>query len=302
MKIDSIFNPLELMMLPSNERTLIFEDEFMLTDNINLPVKEDEISQFVPISYPYKFMFTLVIFCTKGHMRVRLNLTEYELKANDVLITLPNSIGECLEFSHECQLAILAYSGTNFSAEMNLAGTIQIRKFLTQHSLLHLSKEELEDFFIIYNQMRRKIQSTDYIFKKEVLMSCMQMLFYNCYNLIAIRSKTEHLPVESRQQMLFESFLEEVQKHYTRQRNINFYADILCITPKYLSQMVFKVSERYAGDWIRDYVILEAKAMLKSKKYTVQQVSDILNFANASFFGKYFKSTVGCSPRKYQVE
>lgn len=41
--------------------------------------------------------------------------------------------------------------------------------------------------------------------------------------------------------------------------------------------------------------------MLKSNKYTVQQVSDLLNFANASFFGKYFKAVVGCSPRKYQA-
>lgn len=301
MKEESIFNQLELMMLPSTERTLVFEDEFMLTDNFELPTCSDDISEFVPISYPFKLMFTLVIFCTQGHMRVRLNLTEYELKANDVLITLPNSIGECLEFDKECQVAILAYSGNGFSVEMNPAGAIQIRKFLTQNALLHLSKEELDDFFIIYNQMRQKIQSTDYIFKREVLMSYMQVLFCNGYNQIITHNRAEKLPAESRHQMMFESFLEQVQKHYTRQRNINFYADILCITPKYLSQIVYKMSGRYAGDWIRDYVTLEAKAMLKSKKYTVQQVSELLNFANASFFGKYFKAAVGCSPRKYQV-
>ena len=64
--------------------------------------------------------------------------------------------------------------------------------------------------------------------------------------------------------------------------------------------MVYAVSGRHAGDWIRDYVILEAKALLKSRKYTIQQISDMLNFANQSFFGVYFKKEVGCSPKAYQ--
>ena len=49
-----------------------------------------------------------------------------------------------------------------------------------------------------------------------------------------------------------------------------------------------------------NYVILEAKALLKSRKYTIQQISNMLNFANQSFFGKYFKDKVGCSPPAYQ--
>lgn len=81
---------------------------------------------------------------------------------------------------------------------------------------------------------------------------------------------------------------------------MQFYADRLCLTPKYLSQVVHAVSGRHAGDWIRDYVILEAKALLKSGQYTIQQVSDMLNFANQSFFGVYFKKAVGCSPTVYK--
>lgn len=58
-----------------------------------------------------------------------------------------------------------------------------------------------------------------------------------------------------------------------RERSISYYADKLCVTSKYLSQVVYKVSGRFAGDWITDFVILEAKALLKSRKYTVQQIA-----------------------------
>ncbi|MCS3310663.1 helix-turn-helix domain-containing protein [Bacteroides sp. BFG-637] len=91
-----------------------------------------------------------------------------------------------------------------------------------------------------------------------------------------------------------------MQKSYTKERSISYYADVLCITPKYLSQVIHNISGRFASDWIIDFVILEAKALLKSRKYTVQQVADMLNFANQSFFGKYFKNKVGCSPSEYQ--
>ena len=107
--------------------------------------------------------------------------------------------------------------------------------------------------------------------------------------------------MENRQQQLFDDFLELVQAHYNEHRCMTFYAEKLCLTPKYLSQVILEVSDRHATDWIRDYVILDAKALLKSGKYTVQQVGDLLNFSNASFFGKYFKAAVGCTPRKYML-
>ncbi|MEG1685562.1 MAG: helix-turn-helix domain-containing protein, partial [Bacteroides sp.] len=49
-----------------------------------------------------------------------------------------------------------------------------------------------------------------------------------------------------------------------------------------------------------EIVITDAKAQLKSTNLPVNQISDSLNFANVSFFGKYFKRYVGLSPQKYR--
>lgn len=64
--------------------------------------------------------------------------------------------------------------------------------------------------------------------------------------------------------------------------------------------VIKKLVERYSSDWIDDYVILEAKALLKSGKLTIQQISDELNFPSQSFFGKYFKRIAGVSPKEYK--
>lgn len=40
-----------------------------------------------------------------------------------------------------------------------------------------------------------------------------------------------------------------LKEHYTSERNIGFYADKLCLSPKYLSQMVLAASGRHVKDW-----------------------------------------------------
>lgn len=303
MREPSVFKNLDMMMLPTTERTLIFKDEFMLTDNLDLPV-EAQVEDFAATpGYPVKMNFTLTLFCTAGHMLVKLNLKEYRLEANDVLVILPGSIGECLEFSTDCQVVLLACSDNKYLNDSSSSLAVLFRKYLINQALIHISEEELQDFLTIYRLMRKKMEQTDFEFTREVLLGYMQVLSCNGYQWIIryYNKKEKEEKAESRQQKLFDSFLELVQKNYKEQRNIGFYAGRLCLTPKYMSRVIYQVSGRYAGDWINDYVILEAKALLKSKKYTVQQVCDMLNFSNPSFFGKYFKAAVGCSPRKYML-
>ena len=73
-KEDSIFKELHLLMLPDVGRTLIYGNELVLLDNIGMDVEEELVSDFVSPSYPFKLTFTLVMFCLRGTMRVRLQL------------------------------------------------------------------------------------------------------------------------------------------------------------------------------------------------------------------------------------
>ena len=84
------------------------------------------------------------------------------------------------------------------------------------------------------------------------------------------------------------------------ERSVKFYADQLCLTPKHLSGVVKEVSGKTVGEWIDELVILEAKALLNSSSMNIQEIADRLNFANQSFFGKYFKHYTGMSPKEYR--
>lgn len=298
---------LSLLMIPLNDRACIFEDEFIMADSFDREERPDdifskpEIQSFVASPYPFKIEFTMVLFCLGGSIRVRSNLMEYELQKNDIFFLQQGSIGQCLDISADCRMVFIAFSKGYLAMESNSQGAAIIRKFLVRHSVLRVSESDMEEQMQIYRALRRKIEQPDYLYKKkEVITGYMRVLAYNLCQLITpyVEVREEH--VGNRKKKIYDDFMDLVHEYYTEERNIGFYADKLCITPKYLSQMVYAVSGRHAGDWIRDYVILEAKALLKSRQYTIQQISDMLNFANQSFFGVYFKKEVGCSPKAYQ--
>ena len=299
---DSPFKELHLLMLPDIGRTLIYGNELVLLDNIGMDVEKELVSDFVSPSYPFKLTFTLVMFCLRGTMRVQLQLKEYVLSENDVLVVLPGTIGECLEVSAAAEVAIIGLSGHRLWKGQQSSLSMAFLRLLTATSLIHISSTQMEECMILYHSMRKKLEQPGYKFKLEAIAGYLQVFFYNGCQWLLEYDRQQVRKVESRQEKLFEDFLELVQTHYRAHRNMCFYAEKLCLTPKYLSQVIWEVSDRHAPDWIRDYVILEAKALLKSGRYTVQQVGDFLNFANASFFGKYFKAAVGCTPRQYMLK
>lgn len=77
---------------------------------------------------------------------------------------------------------------------------------------------------------------------------------------------------------IFKQFLKLVETHHYKERDISFYAEKLCLTPKYLSSIIRDVSGELAGNWIDNYVIIEAKALLISSNLTIQEICYKLNF------------------------
>ena len=79
-----------------------------------------------------------------------------------------------------------------------------------------------------------------------------------------------------------------------------FYADQLCLSPKYLSRLIKEVSGKSAPEWIDAYVMLEAKHLLKYTDISIKEIVFKLNFSNQTVFYKYFKAHTGMTPTEYR--
>lgn len=301
-KATSPFKNLNLVDLSILKNAVHLDNELILIDNLNISDTEIDTTQFF-IHYPVKLSFVIVIILFSGSMKFRINLEYFEAKAHDIITVQNGTIGEFLYTASESKIAVLAFNNEYFRMNTHLNTAMKLQQLTYHHPINHLSKEVLQETFTIYHLMKNKIAETGNPFRKEILKGYIQAFMYNTAN--CLLSHTQQKPIiasNDRSHEIHIRFIQAVQKYYMKERNVSFYANLLCITPKYLSQIIQKSSGRFAGEWIAEYVILEAKVLIKSRQYTIQQISEMLNFPNQSFFGRYFKKRVGLSPKEYQRE
>ena len=275
-------------------------NELILIDNFNFASTSDDESLFFT-QYPVKLSFTVVIIVFSGSMHYRINLEELWAYSNDLITVQKGAIGEFLHSSPDLQVAVIAFSNELFHMNDHPEVAMKMQQMLYENPVKHFSGENLKEIRMVYELMKKKIIENDNPFRKEILQGYVRALMYTILHklLETLQQVPEHIQ-NNRQHEIYMQFIREVQRNYQKERSVVYYADRLCITSKYLSQTVLKASGRLAGEWISEYVILEAKALIKSHCYTIQQISEILHFPNPSFFGRYFKKKVGCTPKAYQ--
>ena len=124
------FNALNLTTIPFDEQACVFENRFILAgdlDDTKPPrdlTRDPSMLPFLTTPYPFKIQFAMAHLCLSGSMRVRLNLNEYELHRNSLLIVTPGSIGQCLELSPDCRIILVALLNDYVITESNSEGAL----------------------------------------------------------------------------------------------------------------------------------------------------------------------------------
>ena len=258
----------------------------------------DNLTYFPVFQYPFKTDVTSVIISLKGCTKGAINMKSFSTKSPCLITLLADQILQYEEISDDFEGLFIVMS-KRFSD--SLFANVQERQplFLSAktYPYIPLSNEDLETLKTYYGMFHKIVNQKDNPHRLEIVKHLTLAFFYHTGSQIHKPAKEEQ---KSKQELLLERFFDCVQNHYKRERSVDFYADKLCLTPKYLSTVIRQTSGKTAGEWIDEYVVLEAKALLKSTNMTIQQISDELNFPSQSFFGKYFKRIVGMSPKEYR--
>lgn len=248
------------------------------------------------LGYPFKLDVTVAAICLRGTAKGAINLQSYAIQAPCLTIVLPNQIIQ-YEYISEDFSGLFIIMSRRFTDNLNIQGWSSLFLSIRNDPFIPLTKEVLESMVNYYNMMRRTIQVNDNPYRLSIAKHLTKAFFYGAgYH---FHKKTDDEKA-SKNEILLRKFFNYAEVHYKEQRGVAFYADKLCLTAKYLSTAIKEISGITASDWIDNYVVLEAKALLKSTNMTIQQISDELNFPSQSFFGKYFKRHVGVSPKEYK--
>lgn len=250
------------------------------------------------LQHPHRMETTGITLILEGDVMFNLDLNTHEITAPCMIIYSPGQILQYARRDKRHNVKHIHFSKgfldnmTKYFKDLSLFSH-QIKN----HPAIPLSHEDLKELLDFYDRARRVVLDVDNPHRMDIIIHMAALLFYDI--LSRIKAKPDEIFKSSRA-ILVNNFLNLVRDNHIEHRDLSFYAEKLCLTPKYLTTIIKKESGVSAADWIERHVILQAQALLKSTDLTIQQISDKLNFSSQVFFGKYFKRLVGVSPKDYR--
>lgn len=277
------------IVLPEKVSSIV-EREFWLHDDIT-----GEMLSLV--SDPVKFTAFTSIFVKKGRCKATINFMEFVVEAPCVVNVRCNNILQPTEMSRDF-LASFVVMSDDLAQQVfrGLQGT-PFPTVVSRSPFVKLTPELYCEFIEFYRSLRlmTRYESSPY-FKNLIKHSMLSFFYKTAYKCYQPLVEAFH----DYQSRLVDTFIRLVQENFRKERFLDYYATKLEITTKHLSRSVKKQTGYTAVEWIERFVILEAKALLKSTNLNIQQISEELNFPSQSFFGKYFKKYAGMSPKEYR--
>lgn len=259
------------------------------------------------LKYPFRFDGYLCLFCVKGSFKVHINLNSYDVTKNDLVILAPgNLINTSVMESENNKDLLLVMIGLSkdFISDISLDFNKIPHRSLSalDNPIFQLNEKQIAIANGLF-KMSLRVMSSNYTAKKEILGCITAAAIYIAIDLLSERDKEsnkEITGINPRLKSVFDRFIALVTEYHTSERGMAFYADKMCLTPKYLSKLIKQASGRSAPDWIDSFVILEAKNLLKYSGCTIKEIVFKLNFPNQSVFYKYFKAHTGITPSEYR--
>lgn len=274
----------------SSHKAVSEANDFMLFEDIS----KVEIGKT-----PTRLHVALFGLCTGGKHQVMINSKLHTFEENDYIVLFPNQVVS-LESKDPVNGIFFCLSNDTFESIMQrIQEMLSLFLYVRENPCQRLRPEDAKWIIQYYNLIFAELSTEGNIFRRETAKALAVGLFYKACNIYASKI-TSKFVTKNRQEEIFSLFIRELSKNYKTNREVTFYADRLCITPKYLSTTIKKVSGQSANQWIQSYVLQEAKVMLKTTHKSIQQISLELCFPSQSFFGKYFKQHVGISPQQYR--
>ena len=262
-------------------------------------------SQMQVFRFPCRIDAFIIGVGTEGETSVSFNLHEFRLKKDSMFIFTPKNILQ-VNSQQYFKADVIAIS-PDFMRRINIDIKNMMPLFLkfVENPTLALTPEESRSMRGMIAQIERETRGPETHFSFDIVSGLIAATIYKVgdimYHYLAEHPEEQNNS-HNRAEEYFKQFTHLLGEHFREERSVGFYARQLCITPKYLTTLIKRISGQSVSEWIDNYVILEAKTLLKYSTMSIQEIAYYLNFPNQSFFGSYFKRNTGMSPSQYKAQ
>lgn len=256
-------------------------------------------TEHLPIAFsPIRIDHCMICICLSGSSNIEIDLRHYTYVENDIFIAFPGQILASNEQTDDFAIAFISFSN-RFMDEILFRLPSTFIGFLKESVVYHLPKAERESMISEYFvALERKFIDYENICRTEIIKNLLQNFYLDLYNKV-VKNNDIDTRQPKRKKELEERFFRLIKEH-PKQRDVAFFAEKLCITPKYLSIITKETTGVSAKELIDNYAITELKLQLKSTSLTIKEIAYSLNYPNEAFLCKYFKKRTLMTPTHYR--
>lgn len=273
-----------------------------LTAGKDICCLEGEVKAFPKIlCKPFLMNYVGLIVCEKGYFCFDVDKKKFTARAGETVFLSEGNNFSIGELSDDLRVSILFY---HIDPIREILGSSIVAMYLyttltPEPCYVWTSGEEsdLARYIALLGRHRKSAQNP---FDNH---ECKLLLLALTYRLCSIYSRRiiEEKNVAGHRIDTFIKLIRLIEKYYMQERGVAFYADKLCLSPKYLSALSKSVCGYTVQELVFRAIIRKSIFWLKNTNKSVQEISDDLNFPNASFFGTFFKKQTGLAPSYYRI-
>ncbi|PBQ33195.1 hypothetical protein CNR22_15900 [Sphingobacteriaceae bacterium] len=246
--------------------------------------------------------FFSVLFFLNGELNFEINQQKQTAVKNSILFLRPNTFVNTSFENSNAKVNVVLFT-SKFLLQIGMKDhEVNMVEFITGNSgsVLFFDKQEAKSLLKLIKDLKVKNDQVElHPFGEDIVKYAFRIFLYemtamgkNYSNSLNQKSSRKHYVVME--------FIKFMNSTFKEQRGLKYYADKLSITPKYLSEIVNEITGKSAKGLIDEKVMFEAKQLLDNPKFSINQIAELLNFADQSFMGKYFKRHLGVSPSQYR--
>lgn len=247
-------------------------------------------------SGPLRFDEMRLLLAGQGEAHPVINLRQFDVHAGDLIFVSGGSIAQMTDASPD----VLARGMSCTNELLALAFDSRLPSILKRPQLsfvLHLTDHQRQFVETLHTLLWQTVHDKD--MSPQVVLKLVSTVLTYVDHLYSLSEK-QHTAMHNHEEDIFDRFIALLNQYGHREHKLEFYADKIYLSPRYLGSIVKKISGYTVKEWIDKAIIMEAKVMLKHTDLPVNKVADELNFDNYSFFSRYFRRLTGLSPQQYR--
>ena len=266
---------------------------------------------------PQVLTYGAILICRKGEAVLNVNYKDWNLYEGAVITVFPNDvvelkvgdgkfpkseigIGECnsSQTSYDFEVEMLKYNPSLLrEASLQLEQTV--------YSSLREDRCR-QDTPVVTNIINNMFALLKVYFEQsectcisQLVLCQLKAFFIGFHEYLQRNPQYRPDEVKSyRVRELFNHFMMLMERDYKQSRDVNYYADLMNISSKYLTNIVRQVTGHTPKTIIDQYVILQLKMQLKRSTQSIKEMAWEYHFTDVSFFCRYFKKHTGLTPQQ----